>query len=521
MSKPRWRAWNRNNKPQPETRKVQPATHNQSTDLAQLVSLVKLIFVDGYRKDESLTLLQDTITIGRDLANDINFPEDTQVSREHARIVQGKESYILEVFGSNGALYNGELQKQAQLPLQHGDHFQIGKTLIRVDVIGTPSPMEQPTSSNQTTWLLPTGLILLALALTLGYLYKTRTTPPPKKRAKTVAVRPLHPKPRKKRQRQLVKLWEQGASLAKQQKWKEALGPLRKASLLAPNNMELQQQLQDIRAEMRTQATLQTVQRLLRAKHVRRCSRYKNTWLALVPLSRSLAVGSVYAETYWKLQFQVWQKMKRYCRRRRRSPIKRPPPPQIAKPTAALLVKPKRKKDGVALYNGGQIELAIAHYKRRKKKKRVQRIKAFVKAYRQGRKAYIQRNSKEGVTLLLRAYTLDRRLGKGRSLYTPQLQQMLATLYYVRGKNALEYNENYANAYSQFVRALRYAPQHKLAKGKLKELENLARRWYKLALRQMKQGNKGVARRLLRRGAQILSPKSPLYQKIRSKLLGK
>ena len=44
---------------------------------------------------------------------------------------------------------------------------------------------------------------------------------------------------------------------------------------------------------------------------------------------------------------------------------------------------------------------------------------------------------------------------------------MLATLYYVRGKNALEYNENYANAYSQFVRALRYAPQHKLAKGKL------------------------------------------------------
>ena len=77
--------------------------------------------------------LDGTMIAGRDESNPIAFPQDTTVSRKHARIVSaGGTVTITDEGSSNGTFVNGvKITEQALNP---GDEVQIGNTRLRYEI---------------------------------------------------------------------------------------------------------------------------------------------------------------------------------------------------------------------------------------------------------------------------------------------------------------------------------------------------------------------------------------------------
>lgn len=71
-------------------------------------------------------LLHEAVTIGRDQANDIVVPHDSNVSRSHAEVQFRDERWLLVDLGSrNGTIVNG--RRIRQHPLREGDRIQVGQ----------------------------------------------------------------------------------------------------------------------------------------------------------------------------------------------------------------------------------------------------------------------------------------------------------------------------------------------------------------------------------------------------------
>lgn len=502
-------------------------SQSQSTELTDLITLAKIKFIDGYRKDETISLLQNVVTIGRVPENTISFPQDTQVSREHARIYQDGKTYWLDVVGTNGVLHNGEHYKQTKIPLQHGDYIQIGKTIMQFELFETPVRSgKSKQSRSHLGWYVGFVAVLVILGVG-GFLWlgpgansrsgEIRRNPP------TPTTQKMPKRPRNKTAReQALSLLELGVAKTRQLEWKEALLLFQKASLLVPNHPEIQRRLQDTRAELHCATVLQQVRQLLQSRPFSACELHTKAWELLAPLSQQLVIGSVYAEELWRLQYRVGMEIKRVCRSKRgryRHLIKKSKlKAAVAQPTA-VLVTTSKAKDGKALFNGGQIDLAIGFFKKHDQEEKAKQVQSFVSLFRKGRISYNNRDAEEGISLLEQALTLDQQIGQGQSLYTQQIRHMLATLSVVLGNNAWEYKEDYASAYRYYQKAQVYVPRHESSGEKLRELEQKAQQLYKMALVYLKQNKKDVAKRLLRQSTQMISPTSSLYRESRQLLL--
>jgi pSer/pThr/pTyr-binding forkhead associated (FHA) protein len=74
-------------------------------------------------------LLHKAVTVGRDPANDIVVPHDTNVSRSHAEVQFRDGRWLLVDLGSrNGTIVNG--RRIRQHPLREGDRIQIGQITL-------------------------------------------------------------------------------------------------------------------------------------------------------------------------------------------------------------------------------------------------------------------------------------------------------------------------------------------------------------------------------------------------------
>jgi hypothetical protein len=96
-----------------------------------------LTFPDGSEHQ-----LKESVTIGRDPANDLTFRSNT-VSREHAAIVFQDGRWYLEDRGSyNGTFLNGtRLQPGVPLPLRHADRIGIGSETV---LFSWPGQLQDP-----------------------------------------------------------------------------------------------------------------------------------------------------------------------------------------------------------------------------------------------------------------------------------------------------------------------------------------------------------------------------------------
>lgn len=85
-----------------------------------------LTFPDGKEHE-----LEDSVTIGRDEANDLTFGSHT-VSREHAAVTLRDGRWYVEDRGSyNGTFLNGvRVQPGSPLPLRHADRIGIGAETV-------------------------------------------------------------------------------------------------------------------------------------------------------------------------------------------------------------------------------------------------------------------------------------------------------------------------------------------------------------------------------------------------------
>lgn len=85
--------------------------------------------LSNFGRIEELTFSKNTISIGRDHANDVILLNQRRVvSRFHARIERGATGYqLVDVGSKNTTRLNGDrLECDVAYPLKHGDRFLVG-----------------------------------------------------------------------------------------------------------------------------------------------------------------------------------------------------------------------------------------------------------------------------------------------------------------------------------------------------------------------------------------------------------
>jgi pSer/pThr/pTyr-binding forkhead associated (FHA) protein len=96
------------------------------------ISPIQAALLQGTRQANARIVLRaPLIHIGRGVSgeHDITIaPDDTQVSREHARLVLETGRWLLEDCSRNGTLINGEMVHNQRVALRAGDRIQIGRT---------------------------------------------------------------------------------------------------------------------------------------------------------------------------------------------------------------------------------------------------------------------------------------------------------------------------------------------------------------------------------------------------------
>ncbi|MCI0711660.1 MAG: FHA domain-containing protein [Chloroflexi bacterium] len=111
----------------------------------------RLIIRRGPQPNQSFELAGPTVTLGRDIINDITI-SDPEVSRQHCHFIKSAEGYTLRDLGStNGTFVNGE-RLEGDHPLKNGDRIGFGETVLMSymaqalpDVPRVESSIYQPT----------------------------------------------------------------------------------------------------------------------------------------------------------------------------------------------------------------------------------------------------------------------------------------------------------------------------------------------------------------------------------------
>jgi hypothetical protein len=96
----------------------------------------RLVVRRGPQPNQQYDLSRDTMTIGRDITNDIVI-NDPEVSRHHARLVRTGAGYLLEDLRSTNGTFVNRHRLTTPHQLSNGDQVGLGETvIIAYEVIG-------------------------------------------------------------------------------------------------------------------------------------------------------------------------------------------------------------------------------------------------------------------------------------------------------------------------------------------------------------------------------------------------
>ncbi len=105
----------------------------------------RLVVRRGPQPNQQYELNRDTVTIGRDITNDIVI-NDPEVSRHHARLVRTAAGYTLEDLRSTNGTFVNRQRISTPHPLSNGDLVGMGETVtLSYETLGIPGqvPGEQ------------------------------------------------------------------------------------------------------------------------------------------------------------------------------------------------------------------------------------------------------------------------------------------------------------------------------------------------------------------------------------------
>ncbi|MFP4321629.1 MAG: FHA domain-containing protein [Anaerolineales bacterium] len=102
-------------------------------------SQIKITLMSGPRDGETLTFTPDfsdgdfELSIGRRENCAISLGYDSQVSRNHARIIYDGSTYWLEDLGSRNGTFIEDNPVHERTPIPVDTLFRVGRTLLRID----------------------------------------------------------------------------------------------------------------------------------------------------------------------------------------------------------------------------------------------------------------------------------------------------------------------------------------------------------------------------------------------------
>jgi pSer/pThr/pTyr-binding forkhead associated (FHA) protein len=129
----------------------------------------RLIVRRGPQPNQTFDLNKDSITLGRDITNDIVI-NDPEVSRQHLRLTRGTSGYNIEDLGSTNGTFIGGQRLSGIRPLQRNENISLGETvtlsyeLARPEVsppaysqqpAATPPPVQQSQPSQPSPYAPP------------------------------------------------------------------------------------------------------------------------------------------------------------------------------------------------------------------------------------------------------------------------------------------------------------------------------------------------------------------------------
>ncbi len=494
-------------------------------DSQLIIPLAKLIIVEGIQKGKEYPLLGKKISFGREKDNAISYP-DLSVSRHHFNILCDGEKFQLEDLGSgNGTALNSKKVK-GTVPLNHGDQIRVGKSLIQFVIIG--KDLNVGMASGRSSSGLVIGLLTLFLLLGgVGFavVYMNRGGDEESNKRKAQAMKMARVRAEIKR----------GVRLRIRGKLLEAKLAFQNTLQIDPKNLEARQLFDDTIADIKTSHFLRKAKFMVtQASETKekddQIKVYKEAKVSLQKLEKSMPPGSTFAPKVWalltkvnralnKLQgeekpaqvtttqdapppeikwgYKSYRACRRKCRRRRRRCrrfarringerirrylcVKRGEKPKPPAPRVAVVVKPKaagKFAKAEKLYQGGDLRAAANAFGAAGDSERKARVLKFSKDFYKALADYRSYNPNRAIPSLLRALKQDLLIGEGkRSVYTRQLKQMLANMYFSKG--LLQMNrQSYAGAFGNFTKALRHRRNHTHAKQKIKELSNRAKQW--------------------------------------------
>lgn len=96
----------------------------------------RLVVRRGPQPNQQFLLTRDTVTLGRDITNDIVI-NDPEVSRHHARLIRTPSGYSYEDLRSTNGSFINRQRLSTPYQLQNGDLLGLGETITLVyEVVG-------------------------------------------------------------------------------------------------------------------------------------------------------------------------------------------------------------------------------------------------------------------------------------------------------------------------------------------------------------------------------------------------
>jgi predicted component of type VI protein secretion system len=96
----------------------------------------RLVVRRGPQPNQQFLLTRDTVTLGRDITNDIVI-NDPEVSRHHARLIRTPSGYSYEDLRSTNGSFINRQRLNTPYQLQNGDLLGLGETITLVyEVVG-------------------------------------------------------------------------------------------------------------------------------------------------------------------------------------------------------------------------------------------------------------------------------------------------------------------------------------------------------------------------------------------------
>ncbi len=135
----------------------------------------------------------------------------------------------------------------------------------------------------------------------------------------------------------------------------------------------------------------------------------------------------------------------------------------------------------LALYRNGEVSRAIAKADASGTASQATLLRKFKSAYESGmRLAKMPGRADKAIVALRKAKQLDNKISGGQGHYHDKLRKIMSKVYFVKGVDA-HTRQRYPAAYQAFNMSLKYKADNDLAKGRLRELEKIAKKKYESA----------------------------------------